>query len=223
MFERYTEKARRVVYLARQEAGKTGSDYIEPEHLLLSLMREDSALLPRFLPQGTDSEAFRSEVQRAIPSRPPKEAKDMPLSLPTKRVLAYGAEEAERMNLRKIGTEHLVLGFLRDASRASRILEKYGVDLAQARHKVLEDSKAPVREAGGGAPLRQTVGREQFSSTRAEDGTVTMETHRFHESHEITLIERLKLSDDGKTLQYSQEVRGPKNKGHRFTLDFDVS
>jgi hypothetical protein len=66
------------------------------------------------------------------------------------------------------------------------------------------------------------VGREQFSSTRAEDGTLVMETHRFHESYEITLIERLKLSADGKTLGYSQELRGPK-KEHRFSIDFDVS
>jgi ATP-dependent Clp protease ATP-binding subunit ClpA len=230
MFERYTELARLVIFRARHEAQSAGSDFIEPEHLLLGLLREDSALLARFLPAEADVEAFHRELQQATPVREPKAGTtEMPLSHPAKRALAYGAEEAERMHHRHIGHEHILLGLLRESSPASRILEKYGVTLQAVRSKVLAQSGMPKwgeraagAAAGSSVSLRNSVEKEPFSSTRAGDGTLVIETHRFHESHEITLIERLKLSDDGKTLKYSQELRGPK-KVHHFTIDFDVS
>jgi len=222
MFERYTEAARHVVFCARHEAQKAGSDYIEPEHFLIGLVRQDSALLPSFLPEGADVEALLREVQEGMRFREPKATSvDLPLSHAMKRVLAYGAEESERMHHRHIGTDHHLLGLLRESSSASRVLEKHGVGLEAVRQEILRNSK-------GSAAVRvpASVGNElrpgQFSSTHGDDGTLVIETNRFYQSHKITLIERLKVSDDGKTLQYSQELRGPK-KEHQFTIDFDVS
>jgi len=71
MFERYTEKARRVVFFARYEASQYGSPYIETEHLLLGLLREDRALAKRFLGEVNAEEEIRSEIARHITSRLP--------------------------------------------------------------------------------------------------------------------------------------------------------
>src|SRR5947209_11350059 len=112
MFERYTEKARRVIFFARYEASQFGSPYIETEHLLLGILREDKALSVRVIPH-LDVEAIRQEIEGATLIRETiSTSVDLPLSNESKRVLNYAAEEAERMDHRHIGSEHLFLGLL---------------------------------------------------------------------------------------------------------------
>jgi len=114
MFERYTEKARRVIFFARYEASQFGSPYIETEHLLLGLLREDKALANRFLRSHAAVESIRKQIEGHTTIREKVSTSvDLPLSHECKRVLAYGAEEAERLNHKHIGTEHLLLGLLR--------------------------------------------------------------------------------------------------------------
>jgi ATP-dependent Clp protease ATP-binding subunit ClpC len=110
MFERYTEKARRVIFFARYEASQYGSSYIETEHLLLGIVREDKALVRRCLPRGAE-DLLREKVD-SLPSLGEKlsTSVDLPLSNPGKRVLAYAAEESDRLKHEHIGTEHLLLG-----------------------------------------------------------------------------------------------------------------
>ena len=115
MFERYTEKARRVIFFARYEASQFGSPYIETEHLLLGLLREDKALANRFLRSHAAIESIRKQIEAHTTIREKVSTSvDLPLSHECKRVLAYGAEEAERLNHKHIGTEHLLLGLLRE-------------------------------------------------------------------------------------------------------------
>ena len=115
MFERYTEKARRVIFFARYEASQFGSPYIETEHLLLGLLREDKALANRFLRSHAAIESIRKQIEAHTTMREKVSTSvDLPLSHECKRVLAYGAEEAERLNHKHIGTEHLLLGLLRE-------------------------------------------------------------------------------------------------------------
>src|SRR5664280_2809293 len=115
MFERYTEKARRVIFFARYEASQFGSPYIETEHLLLGLLREDKALANRFLRAHAAVESMRKQIEGHTTIREKVSTSvDLPLSHECKRVLAYGAEEAERLNHKHIGTEHLLLGLLRE-------------------------------------------------------------------------------------------------------------
>src|SRR2546422_6116763 len=98
MFERYTEKARRVIFFARYEASQFGSPYIETEHLLLGLLREDKTLTNRFLRSHASIESIRKQVEGRTPSREKVSTSvDLPLSQECKRVLAYAAEEAERL------------------------------------------------------------------------------------------------------------------------------
>ena len=111
MFERYTEKARRVIFFARYEASQFGSPYIETEHLLLGLLREDKALTNRFLRSHASVESIRKQIEGHTTIREKVSTSvDLPLSNECKRVLAYAAEEAERLSHRHIGTEHLLLG-----------------------------------------------------------------------------------------------------------------
>jgi len=115
MFERYTEKARRVIFFARYEASQFGSPCIETEHLLLGLLREEKSLSARFLRTHGALESIRKQIEgHTIVREKTSTSVDLPLSNESKRVLAYGAEEAERLAHKHIGTEHLFLGLLRE-------------------------------------------------------------------------------------------------------------
>jgi ATP-dependent Clp protease ATP-binding subunit ClpC len=136
MFERYTEKARRVIFFARYEASQFGARAIESEHILLGLLREDKQLTQKFFrtPHST-VESIRKEIEGRTPLRDKVSASvDLPLSASAKRVLSYAADESERLQHRHIGTEHLLLGILREEkSPAHEILYERGLRLSQIR------------------------------------------------------------------------------------------
>ncbi len=138
MFERYTEKARRVIFFARYEASQFGSPYIETEHLLLGLLREDKALSNRFLRSHASVESIRKQIETHTTIREKVSTSvDLPLSNECKRVLAYAAEEAERLSNKHIGTEHLLLGLLREEKCfASEILLERGLRLSTVRDEL---------------------------------------------------------------------------------------
>lgn len=140
MFERYTEKARRVIFFARYEASQYGSPYIETEHLLLGLLRE-TRQLAQLLPLGS-SESIRKQIEDGGPKFPPSATSvDLRLSNECKRVLAYAAEEAERLSDKHIGSEHLLLGLLREEkSFAAHILQERGLALEQLRTQLANRS-----------------------------------------------------------------------------------
>jgi len=151
MFERYTQKARRVIFFARYEASQYGSPYIETEHILLGVLREDKAITARVLPAGA-LESVRKRIEEQTLKGPKSPASvDLPLSNECKRVLAYAAEEAERLSHKHIGSEHLLLGLLRERkSFGALLLKDHGVELANARQIV-----RGIRP--GGAPSGKTV------------------------------------------------------------------
>jgi hypothetical protein len=137
MFERYTEKARRVVFFARYEANQYRSPNIETEHLLLGLMREDKRTANRLLDRST-AEEIRQQIENRGGTREEISiAVDLPLANESKRVLAYAAEEAERLGHRHIGTEHLLLGLLREKNCfAAEILREHGFEIEQLREEL---------------------------------------------------------------------------------------
>ena len=138
MFERYTEKARRVIFFARYEASQYGSPSIETEHLLLGLMREDKGLTNRFLRSHSSIDSIKKEIEgRTIIREKVSTSIDLPLSAECKRILAYSADEAERLRHRHIGTEHLLLGILReDKCLAAEILHERGLKLNIIREEL---------------------------------------------------------------------------------------
>ena len=138
MFERYTEKARRVIFFARYEASQFGSPHIETEHLLLGLLREDKGLTNRFLRSHTGIESIRKQIEgRTIMREKVSTSVDLPLSQECKRVLMYAAEEAEKLSSKSIGTEHLLLGLLReDQCFAAELLRERGLKLTAIREEL---------------------------------------------------------------------------------------
>jgi len=103
MFERYTEKARRVIFFARYEASQYGSPYIETEHLLLGIMREDRALVKQFLGQSNAESEIRAEIEKHIPPRERiSTSVEVPLTSDSIKVLHFAAEEAERLAQRYV-------------------------------------------------------------------------------------------------------------------------
>src|SRR5207249_2318181 len=137
MFERYTEKARRTIFFARYEASQFGSDHIQSHHLLLGLLRENKALF-QHLSAGTNYESIEKElvaetkIQKSIST-----SVDLPLSEESKRVLKHAADEADWLRHRHIGTEHLLLGLLREnKSLAAKVLNKYGAEFSTVRKKI---------------------------------------------------------------------------------------
>ena len=136
MFEWYTEKARRVIFFARYEASQFGSPYIETEHLLIGIIREDKGLSNRFLHSGAAT--IRQQVENQTTVRQSiATSVDLPLSNESKRVLAYAAEEAGPLAHQHIGTEHLFLGLLREEkSFAAQIMMERGVRLSKVREEL---------------------------------------------------------------------------------------
>jgi ATP-dependent Clp protease ATP-binding subunit ClpC len=151
MFERYTERARRVLFFARYEATQLGSTTIETEHLLLGLIREGKGLTSRIFARSHLSlESIRKEIEgRQVFREKVATSADIPFSADTKRVLQCAAEEADRLLHTYIGTEHLLLGLLREErSVAASILYEKGMRLASVREDIvqlLNEKTAPAR------------------------------------------------------------------------------
>ena len=135
MFERYTESARRTLFFARYEASELGSISIEPEHLLLGLLRDSRALstLTQVSPEALRHEITKSVVVKAKLST----SVEIPFTNASKQVLQFAAEEADALRHDYIGTEHLLLGLLREEqSAAAAVLATQGVRLRDVRQAV---------------------------------------------------------------------------------------
>lgn len=189
MFERYKENSRKAISFAWYEASQTGSEHIETEHLLLGLLRTNEALAHRLLAPPENIESIRQQIYKRIPLREKiSTSVDLPLSDECKRILAYGAEEAERRNTRYVEPEHLVFGLLREEKcLAARIMLERGVLLS-----LLKDEKAgpPVKsssrpddfrdltaEAPNGS-LGPLIGREHENGARPSDSRAAPGTTR---------------------------------------------
>jgi ATP-dependent Clp protease ATP-binding subunit ClpC len=146
MFERYTERARRLLFFARFEASQFGSRSIEPEHLLLGLLREPSGVLGSILElREIAADDVRRQVAQRISRREQLPTSiEIPFHADTKRALSCAAQEADRLLHNYIGAEHLLLGVLSvDQSPAALLLAERGLRLADARETLVQVS--PVR------------------------------------------------------------------------------
>jgi hypothetical protein len=146
MFERYTERARRVIFFARYEASQYGSPIIDTEHMLLGLLREDRLLLRHLLgPRCLDNE-IRDEIETVIHRRERiATSVEVPLSEESKTILNLAGEEADRLGHQHIGTEHILLGILRlPDSLAAKLLTERGAKADVIRQQVANRPAAAV-------------------------------------------------------------------------------
>jgi hypothetical protein len=148
MFERYTEIARRVIVSSKHKASYFGNPDVVTDHLLLGLLSTDKGLAKRFLGSPWAAEAVWEKIKQSRPMHEPIQGPvDLPLSSVSKRALAYAAQEADRLSSPKIGTEHLLLGLLREESCfAAVFLYEHGVRLAETREELVRIPHSPATE-----------------------------------------------------------------------------
>ncbi len=141
MFNRFTERARKVIVFAKEEARRFNHDYIGTEHLLLGLIREGEGVAAAVLQKlGLDLETIRIEVEKLVQPGPQTQVLgDIPFTPRSKKALELSAEEARALGHNYIGTEHLLLGLVKEGEgMAYRVLLNLGLDLGKVRNEVME-------------------------------------------------------------------------------------
>jgi len=141
MFNRFTERARKVIILAKEEARRFNHDYIGTEHILLGLIREGEGVAAAVLQKlGVSLENIRLEIEKLVQPGPTTQIiGDIPFTPRAKKALELAAEEARSLGHNYIGTEHLLLGLIREGEGvASQVLLNLGMDLNTVRNEVME-------------------------------------------------------------------------------------
>jgi hypothetical protein len=144
MFERFTDRARRVVVTAQEEARMLGHNHIGSEHLLLGLLHEESGVAARVLAaDGITVEAARTQVEELAGPGSKSPAGHIPFTQRARKVLELSLREALEQRQRFIGTEHILLALLRDSGDVgAQVLERLGGSLAALRQRVLAEARA---------------------------------------------------------------------------------
>ncbi len=167
MFERFTEKAIKVIMLAQEEARRLGHNFVGTEQILLGLIGEGTGVAAKVLKSmGVNLKDARIEVEKIIGRGSGFVAVEIPFTPRAKRVLELSLEEARQLGHNYIGTEHLLLGLIREGEGvAARVLENLGVDLTKVRTQVIRmlGETAEVA-AGGGNSRTKTPTLDEFGS-----------------------------------------------------------
>ncbi len=152
-FEKFTERARKVLTLAQEEAQRLNHNYIGTEHILLGLVRESEGVAVKVLTNlGADPDKVRGAVEFIIGRGERTVSGEIGLTPRAKRVIELAVDEARRLNHNYIGTEHLLLGLLREAEgAASSVLESLGVNLDKTRAETLRILSEIMPQARGSA------------------------------------------------------------------------
>ncbi len=157
MFNRFTERARKVIVYAKEEARRFNHDYIGTEHLLLGLIREGEGVAAAVLQKlGLDLETIRLEVEKLVQPGPPTQVMgDIPFTPRSKKALELSAEEARALGHNYIGTEHLLLGLVKEGEgMAYRVLLNLGLDLGKLRNEVMELLGSGIPGYGQQEPIK---------------------------------------------------------------------
>ncbi|MCX7704296.1 MAG: NDP-hexose 4-ketoreductase, partial [Planctomycetota bacterium] len=174
MFDKFTDRARRVMQLARAEAVRLNHDYIGTEHILLGLIEEGSGVAANVLKNlGIDLQRIRQEVERLVSSGSSSSVPSgqIPFTPRAKKVLEFAVDEATSLGHNYIGTEHLLLGLLRETGgKAAQVLVNLGIRLNEVREEVLsllgargaerQEGLFEERPSGGKTTALDTFGRD---------------------------------------------------------------
>jgi ATP-dependent Clp protease ATP-binding subunit ClpC len=162
MYERFTDRARKVMQLANQEAQRFNHEYIGTEHILLGLVKEGSGVAANVLKNlDIDLRKIRLEVEKIVQSGPDMVTMGrLPQTPRAKKVIEYSIEEARNLNHNYVGTEHLLLGLLREQEGvAAQVLMNLGLKLEEVREEVLNllGHNMPTEESGSSGGERQAT------------------------------------------------------------------
>jgi ATP-dependent Clp protease ATP-binding subunit ClpC len=168
MFERFTEKAIKVIMLAQEEARRLGHNFVGTEQILLGLIGEGTGVAAKVLKSmGVNLKDARIEVEKIIGRGSGFVAVEIPFTPRAKRVLELSLEEARQLGHNYIGTEHLLLGLIREGEGvAARVLENLGVDLSKVRTQVIRmlGETAEVTSGGGSGGRTKTPTLDEFGA-----------------------------------------------------------
>ena len=196
MFERFTEKAIKVIMLAQEEARRLGHNFVGTEQILLGLIGEGTGVAAKVLKSmGVNLKDARVEVEKIIGRGSGFVAVEIPFTPRAKRVLELSLEEARQLGHNYIGTEHLLLGLIREGEGvAARVLENLGVDLAKVRTQVIRmlgETAEVAAGSGGGKGSTKTPTLDEFGSNltqQAADGKLDPVVGRQNEIERVIQI-----------------------------------
>ncbi|HXL02408.1 MAG TPA: ATP-dependent Clp protease ATP-binding subunit [Candidatus Atribacteria bacterium] len=171
MFERYTERARKVIILAQDEAVRLKHNHIGTEHLLLGLLREREGVAAKILDSfDITMDLVRAELENFVDQREYQSSREVAFTPRAKRVLELALDETRRLGHNYVGTEHILLGILREGEGVgAQILQRLGLDLETVRAKLYEilsenpDEAGGLPEANNPSPESRTPVLDEFS------------------------------------------------------------
>ena len=195
MFERFTDRARRVVVLAQEEARLLHHNYIGTEHILLGLIHEGEGVAAKALESlGISLEAVRSQVEEIIGQGGQSPSGHIPFTPRAKKVLELSLREALQLGHNYIGTEHILLGLIREGEGvAAQVLVKLGADLSRVRQQVIQllsGYQGPGQQGGSG---KETAGATTGSASEASSTSGSMVLDQF--GRNLTQLAREKKLD----------------------------
>jgi len=194
MFERFTEKAIKVIMLAQEEARRLGHNFVGTVQILLGLIGEGTGIGPKVLKSmGVNLKDARVEVEKIIGRGSGFVAVEIPFTPRAKRVLELSLEEARQLGHNYIGTEHLLLGLIREGEGvAARVLENLGVDLSKVRSQIIRSLGDNTEVAAGNNTTRsKTPTLEEFGTNltqKAIDGKLDPVVGRAKEIERVIQI-----------------------------------
>ncbi|MDO8525979.1 MAG: Clp protease N-terminal domain-containing protein, partial [Candidatus Omnitrophota bacterium] len=196
MFNRFTERARKVILLAKEEAKRFNHDYIGTEHILLGLVREGEGVAAAVLASfGLSPDKIRLEVEKLVQPGPTTVVSgDLPFTPKAKKVIELAMEEARSLGHNYIGTEHLLLGLIREGEGvASQVLINLGLELEKVREEVMNllGSEIPGYEMGQKVSHAKTPALDAFGrdlTKLAKDGKLDPVIGRKNEMERVIQI-----------------------------------
>ena len=170
MFERFTDRARRVVVLAQEEARLLNHNYIGTEHILLGLIHEGEGVAAKALESlGISLEAVRNQVEEIIGQGGSSPSGHIPFTPRAKKVLELSLREALQLGHNYIGTEHILLGLIREGEGvAAQVLVKLGADLSRVRQQVIQLLSGYSGPGGSGGSSGSGSGKETAGATSGQ-------------------------------------------------------
>jgi ATP-dependent Clp protease ATP-binding subunit ClpC len=192
LFERFTDRARRVVVLAQEEARLLNHNYIGTEHILLGLIHEGEGVAAKALESlGISLEAVRQQVEEIIGQGGSSPSGHIPFTPRAKKVLELSLREALQLGHNYIGTEHILLGLIREGEGvAAQVLVKLGADLSRVRQQVIQLLSG---YQGTGGPAGEKAGATSGSSSSSEQPTGSLVLDQF--GRNLTQLAREKKLD----------------------------
>ena len=184
MFERFTDRARRVVVLAQEEARLLNHNYIGTEHILLGLLNEGEGIAAKALESlGINLSGVREQVVEIIGQGQQAPTGHIPFTPRAKKVLELSLREALQLGHNYIGTEHILLGLIREGEGvAAQVLQKLGAELQKVRQTVIQLLSGPT-----GSEEQPPAGAGASTSSRSESSSSSSQLSLIHISEPTRL------------------------------------